>query len=432
MAQTQRRGIAGGSVMRLAADVIALAVGAVSAIVTARVLGPEGKGVLAALTFLAGVVAQGSSLALGEAAVVFVGSSRAEFSEAVRASVALALALAAAGTLLFLAIGGLYFAGELTPLGPAMLLAAAAVPLGVTWNIVTHLLNARHRVVASSVAFIVTSCAAAAATVLLVAVLDGGVLGGLLAPVIASTIGLALVFAMLRRDVETFRPRWDRAYVGPAVRYGATLQAGYLATMLSNRIDLLFVYRLADEAAAGHYSVALTVGTLAVLPAFAVSYATFPRIAAGRSAEDAAGFARVGVAGCVLLAIPLAALTPLIVPTLFGEDFAPAVGPTMILVGAGVVWGAQWLLCRAQAALARPSLLLASFGASLLVMAILDVLLIPVLGLEGAALAALAGPVAGLLVAIAVSKARPLDLVPRPRDFARLGTELRSLLRRTS
>jgi Na+-driven multidrug efflux pump len=95
----------------------------------------------------------------------------------------------------------------------------------------------------------------------------------------------------------------------------------------------------------------------------------------------------------------------------------------LILLAGNVLASSQWLISRAFAARGKPLLLLWSYGLSVLTMCSLDVLLIPGLGLAGAALAAVVGPAAGLLFCLIAycrthePHARVRDLIPRVEDF---------------
>src|SRR5215218_8856337 len=71
--------LAVNSVSRLTADVVGLVLAMVAAVVTARWLGPAGKGVLSTLTFLAGLFVVACTAGLGDAAVVEINSRRVSF-----------------------------------------------------------------------------------------------------------------------------------------------------------------------------------------------------------------------------------------------------------------------------------------------------------------------------------------------------------------
>ena len=74
-----------------------------------------------------------------------------------------------------------------------------------------------------------------------------------------------------------------------------------------------------------------------------------------------------------------AALSPTVIPLLFGSDFSAATTPAAILAFAGVPWAGQWILSRSAAAAGEPNLLVVSFAVGLAVMLLLDLALVPAL-----------------------------------------------------
>jgi O-antigen/teichoic acid export membrane protein len=207
---------------------------------------------------------------------------------------------------------------------------------------------------------------------------------------------------------------------------GAAFQVSTLLIQATGRVDLLIVYKLRNPAEAGTYSVALTIGALVILMPWAVSYATFPRIA--RLEPAAANIlicrcVRTGVAAATLSAVALAALSPLAVPLVFGPDYSPAVGPSLVLLLAGILGGCQMVLSRGIAARGETRPLIISYLVNLAVMVGLDFALIPLFGTMGAAAAFAFSSLAGLSVAVAFycrNGGSIGNLVPRVEDLTGL------------
>jgi O-antigen/teichoic acid export membrane protein len=421
--------LARNSLARLSADVSGLVFGLIAGVLTARWLGPSGKGSLSALTFLGSLFLHACCVGLGDAAIVLVGQKRASLQEALSASVAVALVTATAGMAVFAAVCAVQFRSEWAAMSGAVLAASLSLPVGVLANISSRVLGAQERIVSTSAALFFTSGATTLGVWLFVSVLPLSVLGGVLAGLLGSAVGLAITASLLARDGLSFRPRWHGRYLAAALRYGSGVQLSHLLVLAASRVDLLLVYMLAGQEAAGHYSVALTLGGLPAMAPLALSHASFPRTANLDDREALALTARVfrcGMVAAVASGVGLAVVIPLLVPALFGPAYAPSVGPALILLAGGAVTGGQVLLCRATAARGRPALLSVSFGTSLAVMCALDFALIPAFGTYGAAAAAAAGPAAGLgvcLYAYATARSGALrlrDLVPTFADLALL------------
>jgi O-antigen/teichoic acid export membrane protein len=222
-----------------------------------------------------------------------------------------------------------------------------------------------------------------------------------------------------------------------AVPIGVRIEASYLLLIVANRADLLIVYSLAGAAAAGRYSLALALGQLVVTGPVAIVAATFPKLSAlaGDELTDfAARLSRAAVLCASMVAVLVAVAAPAGIPPLLGEAYRGSIAPAAILVVAGVPAGIQWLFCRLAAVRDRAGLVVRSYLASVAVMVCGDLLLVPALGIVGAAVAALVGSTVGAFVVVRVSEVRgglPVGvmLLPRRRDVAAVISGLRTLVR---
>lgn len=428
-----------GSLMRFASDGSGVLLGMVSTIVTARVLGPAGRGTLAALTFVTLLVAQCSTLGLGDAAVVRIGQAKASVQEALSSSLVAVLFASLVGALVVLGYALAQLPLDDAGIWAAVAVGCATVVVSAVGQLLLFVVYATERVVAVSVLTIVMSSTAAAGVVVFVAVLDLDVLGGMLAGLVAAGMGFAAAATMLWRARLRPRPRLREGYLRPALHYGVRTQLANVLAYSSARLDLLFVYALASQAEAGIYSVALTLGTITGFVAVGLSFASFPRMA--RMADDGAlaltaQMARIAVILGAALAAVLALALSTMIAVLLGSDYDDVLAPGIVLLAANVLWGGQWLLSRALASRGDPSLLVRSFSLNLAVMAGADAILIPAAGAMGAAVGALLAAVAGLSLCLRAYRARGVfaaAFVPRPADFLLLwsiGQRLASRLRR--
>lgn len=412
--------------MRFASDGSGVVLGTISSIVTARVLGPSGKGTLAALTFVAILVIQCSTLGLGDAAVVRIGQAKASAQEALSSSLVVVALASLGGAGIVLAYSVLQLPVHDTWIWPAVGIACLYVVVASVGQLLMYLVYAAQRIIAVSVLTIATSMTTTVAVVVFCGLLDFGVFGGLLASLVAATLGFVVAGTMLSRAQVRLRFRVSRSYLRPALSFGLRTQVANVLAYSSARVDLLFVYALASHHEAGLYSVALTLGTITGFVAIALSYASFPRMtgmsdqeALGLTAEMARLAALVGIALAAILAGALSTL----IAVLLGTDYNGALLPGIVLLFANVLWGEQWLLSRALAARGDPYLLVRSFSVNLVTMVAADLILVPIAGALGAAVAALVAPAAGLTLCLWTYRergVRPTSFLPRRADLRRL------------
>lgn len=412
--------------VRLLADGSGLLLGSVAAVITARTLGPSGKGTLAALVLLGELFARACSLGLGEATVVLVGRGAVRFQHAVSATLTTVAASGAIGALLVAGVGVILVDPSSTALWLAVAIAGVSVPIAVLRDVLGQMLNVQERIILTSALLVLAVSASLLGLAVFLVALDLQVLGGVLAGVTGSTAALVVAWVFLHRSGIYLRPGRPGPYLRTAIGFGLKLEVSYVLTVAAARLDVLMVYSLAGPREAGFYSVALTLASVVVLGAFAISYATFPRLpkmASNEAARLTIQSVRYGIAASSLAAIALAGAAPFAVPVLFGKAFEPSVAPGLILLFGGVIGGAQWVLARAAAARGRPTVLVWSFATALLVMVALDLVLVPPLEAVGAAIASLTASVAGLAVCLRVARDAAVparSIFPRPGDFRAL------------
>jgi O-antigen/teichoic acid export membrane protein len=220
--------------------------------------------------------------------------------------------------------------------------------------------------------------------------------------------GMLIILSLLGADVITAAVAWTRLSrrgfrgcgwaVDPTLAreiwaFGIRGEVGSVLLLLNLRLDFLIVEAVAGPAALGIYAVASKYAELLRVPSDAVMWVLYPHFARHQPAAATASprmmMRRVGVA-VAAGAVPLAVLSPFVVPALYGAAFAGAVVPACILLvglaGEGVAAVAMGYLYGHG----RPGLASAATGAGVAVTVVLDVLLIPHLGITGAAIASTA------------------------------------------
>ncbi len=431
--------IARNSLARLASDGSHLFFGFLSGVITARWFEPAGKGAYAALVSLVSLAATASTLGLGDAGVILIGSRRVTLERFASVVVVPVLVASVVGGVAVAVISQFQLADEGPTLGRAVLVAALSVPVVASLYLFSLLASAYERIVVTSVIRAVVHGLSLVGIVLLVVVVNLHITGGLLGGLIGSAGGLIAVVVVLRRMGASLRPSWDTSLLREALKLGIVIELAHSMLTLSARVDVLFVYSLVGRAEAGQYSVALTMGQLVAFASLALSFALFPRVA---SLDDSGGLllvaraSRVGIATSLISGAILLVVIPLVTPLAFGPGYTRSIAPALVLLIGAAFWAEQNLLARARTAQGNTRLQLWSYGTTLVVMVILDLLLIPPLGALGAALASAASAACGLIICGLAyrSPAREQgiglrEFVPAADDFRFLARSLRELSR---
>ncbi|NIA22188.1 MAG: oligosaccharide flippase family protein, partial [Anaerolineaceae bacterium] len=261
------------------------------------------------------------------------------------------------------------------------------------------------------------------------------VLASVIAYALANFAGLAVVAKLLGGDSSQraeLSESGDQPAPGPLrtlLGYGWRVHVSTVLTLLVLRADLFLVSRLlGDEAAVGHYSRGVQVAEVVLYFLLAVENVLFPHLsslAKEEIPEAAATLCRRGlVAGLAMVVLfELASRWLILVP--FGQEFAPAIVPLRILLPGVLAIGFARMLFAVFNAQRRPWIPAGIAGGTLLVITALDLWLIPLWGLRGAALASLVGYVLAAAAAVALFAATnrccpSKFLIPRRSDLEAL------------
>lgn len=383
-------------------QVLILSVNVLTGIITARQLGPDGRGELAAI-MLPGMLANAMTLGL-PAAVTYTfrrypEQRRALFMAAMIISPVLGILAALVGIVVVPHWLHQYPARDIRV---AELLILAA-PVTIVTLVVTSVLAVEGNFASANLTRYLAPVLTFAALLVCWAMHTLTPVTAAFAYVLPSIPVLLLRIRLLWRQ---FRPRrqplWQPARL--LLNYGARSYGVDLVSTFAVQVDQALVVAFLSPAAMGTYAVALSASR--VLNALQTSIVTvlLPSAAARPPAEVVAltgRAARVSTALAAVIATVIAIAGPLALRTMYGAKFAGAVPVFRILLVEVVVSGATWILVQAYMAVGRPTVVTAlqAFGLGLSVP--LMIILIPRFGLVGAAMALLISTSVRLLLTLA-------------------------------
>lgn len=368
-------------------------------VILARTLGPEGKGAFTLVLVLSSLAALILGLGMDRSLAVLAARSQ---QIARRAFANAALWTLATGGLGMVALLVLYGAPAETagPRGPLaaimprltsaeLLLAAIALPFEIAYAIGIIGLLGRQRVVASTVARF------ARRGVLLALLLPLAALGRLdlqavlLLNVAALAATVAIIaWAMARAGAVGLRP--DGTLLREQLSFGGRAFAATIAERLHYRADAFLLTALIGVGATGVYSVALGLAeTMWYLPS-AFGLVLFSRAVApgSDSAGAASAMTRSVLALGVIVGVPLWLAAPTLVELVYGAPFSGAGAALQLMLPGVVAYGAVSILSQYIVASGAPGRVAAVHVCGLVMNVTANLLLIPPLGIQGAALAA--------------------------------------------
>ena len=327
----------------------------------------------------------------------------------------------------------------LTPGFPAVALMPIALPAILVTGTLTSTLVALGRIRARNLLQLAVPATTLAGVVVLVALLAKGVRGAVTAWLIAQVV---VVIAGLATTVGVWRPlelrRMHLELARPIVLLGLRAGAVSVIGLLNYRIELFVLNAYRGIDAVGVYSVSVSMAELLWIIPGAVATATIA-LAISTSDQGAVQIIALGARTAILATAAagaaLAAVAPIGIPLLFGQRFDGAIVPLLILIPGVIAFSpGQLFAVYFSMRLGQMRIPLGVALASAALTGTLAVLIIPPLGLTGAALSTSIGYTASMMFGAMLFSRRAgvsfRDLVPTGADVAAYRTQLRGLLQR--
>jgi O-antigen/teichoic acid export membrane protein len=424
VSDTGRAGaFSGGVVALFGTQVFGAALGVVSGILLARLLGPAAKGDYYLIVLLPATALMLLQLGLPQAFGFFSarGATRDILWKAFTLVVTLSAVAATGVAILLLGTDD----GRLSQLRiDQVALAFLGFPLALHAMFTTGIVTGRKAVRWFSG---ITIAQAVVSLALLVGVLVGFG-ASVTTAIIVYLLGIAfqsVAFAYAARRVVAANPTPERVSYGQLFGYGLPFYPGSLATFFSYRVDAYLIAFLIPNpsTALGYYSVAVGLAEMVFFFPRAVSILFFPHVASSNRDEADAHVARVSrvtllvTAVFALLLIPAAAvLIWLLLPA-----FKPSMAPLLVLLPGAVALSVTTVLDGYFRGIGRPGVTSTVSLISLVINVVANVVLIPTFGIVGAAAASLVSytltSVTLTVIARRTTAIRALDFwLPRTAD----------------
>jgi len=376
-------------------NIVIAAFGFVTGILSARLLGPTGRGELAAIQTFPSFIAAVAMLGMPEAVVFFISRKPHKSGELL----ASALAVVAIFLIPIYGLGWFLLPVFLKTQDPQVLLAAriylAGVMIAFTANGIPHqLLRAVGSWKPWNLIRILPN------VIWLITLLSALILSPMANPVRLSQIFIVgqwfiLLPTWILVKKHLVQPvKINIQHFKPMLRYGLPVALSLIPQTLNLRMDQILMAAFLPPAQLGQYVVAVSWSAATSPILNAVGPVLFPTLGA---LSDPAKKARLLSAitlrfGLLVIVITIAisVITPAMIPMLFGGQFQQAVTPAIILVVANAVLSLNTLFTEALKGMGLTGKVLTADLIGLAATAILLLVLIPRYGITGAAVASLA------------------------------------------
>jgi O-antigen/teichoic acid export membrane protein len=396
--------IAANTVLLIVTRYSLLPINIATGILIARILGPAALGLYTLMLWLPSVLAGPMSLGLGNANLFFAARDRT----LTRALAANSVAVSVFASVFILGMVYLVInaAPEVLPTGLGIwqiMVPLADLPFRMFNMYGANIFNALKQHKTYRRCEVVQTFTYAMGAFAAVFLFDMTLWGFVLSQIFASVATTLYTLSMLVRSGD-FGLRPDFVLLKQGVIYGGKIQVGSILRVAGQKIDELLVVRFSGVGPLGILTLGRNVtNRIRVIP-MSLGTVIVPELAQGgdTSRDLVASAARRLVVLMCTIVIAGVSLAPILVPLVYGDAFQAAVGPLQILLLVLIPLSVQRMLVMYFVATGNAGMFVRIAVVGLTATLLLDLALIPIIGVYGAVIASLLGVTAEMIYSLRV------------------------------
>jgi len=417
-------------------QIVTVITGLAVSIVIARVLGPEGKGAYSLIILVPALLAFLGNLGVGISNVYFGGSRKYNWANLASNSLISALALGillATAFLIYFFIFDPIFLREIEPQN--ILIATLVLPFSLLITYFSQILLGQDRIKEFNLVNLAQQGTLLTLIALFLFAIKADILSAILAWAIATLVASILSILLVRRTTDikwSFYPQLFK----DSVKFGIK---GYLANVIqffNYRLDMFLIAFFMNVTFVGYYSISVAIAEMLWYFSGAVGtviFAQTPRISAEEANTLTPRICRNTFFITVLAAVVLFVLGRYIIVLFFSSAFLPALRPLWILLPGVIALSILKVLGNEITGRGKPIISTIADSISLAVNIPLNLLLIPKMGISGAALASTVSysmaAIAILAAFLKISGNSWVDTILFKREDLRIYTGILSMAR---
>jgi len=361
-----------------------------SQVILARILGPEGLGVYNLFLAVTGTALLLGSLGFGTASIYLSNKAKKDFSQLFSNSIVFGLvwgiALSLITYLLFI-----FFPSVFTGLSSKhIIVALIIIPFIIIYNYFLSLLLARFKIVTWSVFSVLYSFFILLLSLVFVAAFGWGTEGAICAVLITVLINFVLIIFHLLRSFK-LAYKFDFSLFLEQIKFGISTYLGDIFSTINFKLNVFIVNIFMGVLNVGYYSVSYSIAALIFVIPYSLQQVLYPAWSSVSEQEvdqKTPRVARQVFLFSFLVAIFLALIGRLFILFFYGRDFLPAIMPFYLILPGGVLAAYAGIFFNNFFAKGKPQITSFILIGSLLVNIFFNIILIPKIGVNGAALSA--------------------------------------------
>jgi len=378
------------TLMTFGTKILLFVLGMFTSILTARILGPEGKGIVAIAFLVPNLTAALGGFSIGSANVFILRKKIYKLIDVFSNSVVLPILLSLVYiSLFFLFFGYLqaHLFKEITPF--YVFLPIFALPISLFIRYGEGILRGLYKIKEYNIATVVNVISYVFYLVIFIVLLKLSVLGAIIAMILGFLTKAFFIFFNIIKTTK-IQPSLNTQLFKYSFQFGIKEHIGNVAQKLNLRLDVFFITSLWGPSYVGFYSVSVAIAELIWYIPDSIGVVLFPKISS-LDKENANKFTpfvcRLGVLIAIICSVFLAAVSKIAITLMYGEKFLPSVEPLLFLLPGVLFLTIGKILSKYTSGIGKPQYNTYSSLAAFAFNIILLVILVPKYNIVGAAIA---------------------------------------------
>lgn len=406
------------TVATFSTQMASIVVGVISSIFIARVLGPSGNGAYSLIMLVPSIMATLGTFGIDVSNLYFVGKRKYPLTNIASNSLTISMAIGIPLFLSFMLYVHYISPGFLRGADyKSLVLASAMVPFSILISFFNMIFLGEQYVFPYNLSNLFQAGARLLLLVLFLFVLRGGVMGAVLAWSGSVIVSLAISLVYVRK-ITIIRCSFDFPLFRDSMKFGVQAYLGSIVSFLVYRADMLMISYYLGIVAVGYYAVAVYLAeSLWYFPSVVGSMilSRTPRAAARDANEFTAMVCRNTLFLVFILSALMSTFGNSIIKLLYGPAFIYALQPLWLLLPGNVVLSINKVLSNELSGRGMPIVGAIAGIISLVLNILINIIVIPKWGINGAAFASTisycAAAITVLYFFVKVSHNRLIDII---------------------
>ncbi|MFC4558016.1 flippase [Virgibacillus kekensis] len=381
------------SFLTITRQVLSIIIGLLSMIIIARYLGPEGQGSYSLIILIPTMLYTFLNIGIEVSTVYYVGKKTVSLNDGYKTNLFLSLALSFIGIIAgLIVIFG--FSEKFAGIDQTLLLLILIVlPLYMLKQFLQSIFQAKQDFTAFNSVLILGQGSILIFVTIFLVLFDLGLGFALLSYGLGQLVALITVLYLLKKKYGLWinKGKFSKQHYKNSIKYGLKSHLSNIMSFLNYRLDILLIGFFLNATSVGFYTIAVSIAEKLWILSKSISAVLFPRIASSNDEDDKNNitsmvsrmvFAISAVGGVVLFFI-----SGFLIELLFGNEYGASIEPFKILLPGIVLGSMARLISNDIAGRGKPEINMYTSICMVITNVILNILLIPKYGIEGAAYA---------------------------------------------